>query len=85
MITIIPSQKFISANTRVLFFDNVVLIKGCVISPNVLLLHFFTCYLNGLLTRKLGLIIDPISNSSIRSPVSSIQIKRLAICHNSRR
>ena len=54
------------------------------IAPNVLFIHFSTCYLKDLLTCKVGLIIYPILNSFIRSLSSSIQIKRLALCNNGR-
>ena len=78
------SRKIINSNTLAFFFDNVDLIKGCVISPNVAFIKLSTWYLKALLTCKLGLTIYPISNSLIILPVYSRQIKRLDIGNNGR-
>ena len=66
------------------FFENVALIKGCVISSNVVYINFYPWYLKSLLTFKPGLIIYPITNSLIHFFVSLNQIKRLAICYKGR-
>ena len=73
------TQHFINANTLVIFFADVALIKGCVIIPNVVSIHFSTCSLKALLIFKPGLIIYPIANSFIRIFVSLSQIKPLTI------
>ena len=66
------------------FLNNVALIKGCAIAPNVVSIYFFTCYLKALLKFKFGLIIYPILNSLIRFFVSLSQIKRLVIWNKGR-
>ena len=70
--------------THLYLFDNVDLIKGCVISPNIAFIKLSTWYLKALLTCKLGLTIYPISNSLISLPIYSSQIKRLDIGYNGR-
>ena len=48
-----------NANTLVLFFNNVDLLKGCAIAPNVEYIQLITCFLKSLLTYKPGLILLP--------------------------
>ena len=83
--TVIVLSDINNYKTLVFFFVNVVLIKGCVSVPNVVFIHFSIWSLKDLLLCKFGLIMYPISEELIHSPLYSIQIKRLAICNNGRR
>ena len=57
----------------------------CVISPNVVYIHFSIFYMKYLLTFKPVLIIYPIVNSLIRCFISLSQIKRLSVLNKGRR
>ena len=56
-------------------------IKGCLIEPNVLFMHFSTFHLKDILTFNVGLVIYPIAKSLICSSFSLTQRKLLSLCN----